>query len=86
MKIKYALLVRIFQYKKFKPLNCTVEVPSPPDFVVTIISPLPLQGPDLATILFRLFHSADSKHSQPQIFKPVCTSKIFLIYNFLLLT
>lgn len=52
------------------PLNCTVDVPSPPERVVTIMSPRPLQGPDLATILFLLFHSADRRQSQPQILRP----------------
>lgn len=52
------------------PLNCTVEVPSPPDRVVTMMSPRPLHGPERATILFLLFHSQDSKQSQPHIFNP----------------
>ena len=61
------------------PLNCTVDVPSPPDFVVAMISPRPLHGPDLAIILFLLFHSADSKQSHPQIFKPI--TKTFYVYE-----
>lgn len=47
-----------------------VEVPIPPDTVVTIISPLPFAGPVRAIILFGDFHSADSKQSNPHIDNP----------------
>ena len=40
------------------PVNLTVQVPRPPDLVVTITSPFPLAGPDKQTILFGDTHSA----------------------------
>lgn len=53
-----------------KPLNPTVQLPVPPDFVLTMISPLPFPDPVRAIILLLDFHSADSKQSTPHIFKP----------------
>lgn len=52
------------------PRNCTVDVPLPPDIVVTIMSPRPFPGPDLAIILLGDFHSAERRQSQPHIDKP----------------
>ena len=48
-----------------------MHVPTPPDRVVTIMSPFPLACPVLATILFGDFHSADNIQSIPHIRKPV---------------
>lgn len=53
-----------------QPLNVTLHVPIPPARVVTITSPLPLIGPDIAIILLGLFHSADNRQSKPQIVIP----------------
>lgn len=53
------------------PLNWTVDVPTPPEAVVTVISPRPFPGPDRAIILFGDFHSADNKQSHPQMVKPL---------------
>ena len=52
------------------PLNCTVELPTPPERVTTIISPLPLACPVRAMILLEDFHSAESRQSTPQILSP----------------
>lgn len=52
-------------------LNETVEVPKPPDLVVTIISPLSsLAGPTRHTILLADIHSAVSRQLWPQIDRP----------------
>jgi len=63
-------LLYTIPYPVIIPRNCTVDVPLPPDRVVTIISPRPFPGPDLAIILFEDFHSADSKQSHPHTVKP----------------
>lgn len=52
------------------PLNVTLHVPTPPSLVVTMTSPFPLTGPEIAMILFGDFHSADRRQSKPQIVKP----------------
>ena len=52
------------------PLKPTVQLPTPPDLVVTMISPFPFPGPVRAIILLLDFHSADNIQSTPQIFKP----------------
>lgn len=52
-------------------MNVTLQVPIPPALVVTITSPLPLMGPDIAIILLGLFHSADNRQSKPHMVKPV---------------
>lgn len=46
-------------------------MPTPPNRVVTMTSPLPLTGPDIAIILFGDFHSQESRQSNPHIVKPV---------------
>lgn len=52
-------------------LNETVEVPRPPDLVVTMISPLSsLAGPTRHTILLADIHSAVSRQLWPQIDRP----------------
>lgn len=52
-------------------LNETVEVPRPPDFVVTMISPLSsLAGPTRHTILLADIHSAVSMQLWPQMDRP----------------
>lgn len=52
-------------------LNETVEVPRPPDLVVTMISPLSsLAGPTRHTILLADIHSAVSMQLWPQIDRP----------------
>ena len=51
------------------PLKLTVQLPTPPDLVTTITSPLPLAAPVLAMILLGECHSAESKQSSPQIRK-----------------
>lgn len=52
-------------------LNDTVEVPSPPDLVVTMISPLSsLAGPTRHTILLADIHSAVSRQLWPQMDRP----------------
>lgn len=52
-------------------LNETVEVPRPPDFVVTMISPLSsLAGPTRHTILLADIHSAVSRQLWPHIDRP----------------
>lgn len=52
------------------PRNPTVELPTPPVPVVTIMSPLPLPGPVRAIILLEVFHSAESKQFTPHILRP----------------
>lgn len=52
-------------------LNETVEVPRPPDLVVTMISPLSsLAGPTRHTILLADIHSAVNRQLWPQIDSP----------------
>lgn len=54
-----------------RSLNETVEVPRPPDLVVTMISPLSsLAGPTRQTILLADIHSAVSRQLWPQIERP----------------
>lgn len=57
-------------YTYVQPLKSTLQVPTPPCFVVTKTSPTPSPGPDMANIFVGDFHSADSKQSNPQIVKP----------------
>lgn len=52
-------------------LKETVEVPSPPDLVVTLISPLSsLAGPTRQTILLADIHSAVNRQLWPQMDRP----------------
>lgn len=54
-----------------RSLKETVEVPRPPDLVVTMISPLSsLAGPTRQTILLADIHSAVSRQLWPQIERP----------------
>lgn len=48
-----------------------MQLPFPPDRVMTITSPFPLPGPVRAIILLGDFHSANNVQSIPQIFNPV---------------
>ena len=52
------------------PLKPTVQLPTPPDFVITMTSPFPFPGPDRTVILLGLFQSADRIQSTPHIFRP----------------
>lgn len=61
----------------YEPLNLTLQVPTPPILVVTITSPKPLPGPDIAIILLGDFHSAVSKQSYSHILRPF---KIEMLY------
>lgn len=58
-------------FSGFSSLKDTVEVPLPPDFVVTIMSPLSfLACPTRHTILLADIHSAVSRQLCPHIVKP----------------
>ena len=52
------------------PVNLTVQVPRPPDRVVTITSPFPMAGPDTQMILFGDTHSAERVQSRLHIITP----------------
>lgn len=52
------------------PVNFTVQVPRPPDLVVTITSPFPEAGPDKQMILFGDTHSAERVQSILHIITP----------------
>ena len=52
------------------PRKTTVQLPTPPDLVTTMISPLPLAWPVRATICLGDFHSAVIRQSLPHIRRP----------------
>ena len=47
-----------------------VQLPTPPERVVGMISPSPIAGPVRAIILLGVFHSAERIQSAPQMVKP----------------
>ena len=53
------------------PVNFTVQVPRPPDLVVTITSPFPMAGPDIQMILFGDIHSAERVQSSLHMSTPI---------------
>lgn len=69
-------------FSGFSSLKDTVEVPLPPDLVVTIMSPLSfLAWPTRHTILLADIHSAVRRQLWPQIVKPGVKAHIQHIKN-----
>ena len=65
----------------YSPVKKTVELPTPPDCVITTISPFSVTAPVVAISLFEVFHSTEMTHSIPATFRPRCYSKLLYSYS-----